>query len=39
MEWHISEYETTEAIGRAEYLHLDVEDAMEDLMSIHLEGY
>ena len=39
MEGHMGEYEATEAIGRAEYLHLDVEDAMEDLMSIHLEGY
>jgi hypothetical protein len=38
-EWHMGEYETTEVVGRAEYLHLDVEDAMEDLMSIHLEDY
>ena len=38
-EWHMGEYETTEVVGRAEYLHLDVEDAMEDLMSFHLEDY
>ena len=30
MEWHMGEYETTEVIRRAEYLHLDVEDDMED---------
>ena len=39
MEWHMGEYETTEAIGRAEYLHLDVEDDMEDLITLHLEDY
>ena len=39
MVWHMGEYDATEVIGRVEYLHLDVEDAMEDLMTLHLEGY
>lgn len=37
MDWQMGEYETTEIIGRAEYLHLDVEDNMEDLMALTLE--
>ena len=39
MEWHMGEYETTGNIRRAEYLHLDVEDDMEDLMALDLEDY
>ena len=39
MEWHMGEYDATEVIGRAEYLHLDVEEAMEDLMALNLEDY